>query len=136
MNLIYEEETYSIIGAAMTVHQELGHGFLETVYQEALEKEFKLRGITFKREMPITIYYKNEPLNKYFIVDFICYEKIIVELKALSALSTEHQAQILNYLTATRLKLGLLLNFGKPNLEHKRIINEKSALLRENPQTI
>ena len=135
MDLLYEEETYLIIGAAMTVHQELGRGFLEAVYQEALEKEFKLRDIPYKREIPMTIYYKNEPLNKCYVADFICYEKIIVELKALSTLTTEHQAQVLNYLAATRLKLGLLLNFGKPNLEHKRIINEKSALIRENPRT-
>ena len=127
MKLLYEEETYLIIGAAMTVHQELGHEFMEAVYQEELEKEFLFRNIPYKREMPVTIYCKNEPLNKYYIADFICYDKIIIELKALSALTTEHQAQILNYLTATRLKLGLLLNFGKPSLEHKRIINEKSA---------
>ena len=130
MNLLYEDETYLIIGAAMAVHQELGCGFLEAVYQEALEKEFMFKSIPYKREMPITIYYRNEPLNKRYIVDFICYDKIIVELKALSALTTEHQAQVLNYLTATRLKLGLLLNFGKPSLENKRIINEKSALIR------
>jgi len=122
MNLLYEEESFSIIGAAMDVHQELGHGFLETVYHEALEKEFILRKIPYLREKPIIIYYKNKPLNKYYIADFICYDKIIIELKALSALTNEHNAQLLNYLTATKLRLGLLLNFGKHSLEHKRII--------------
>ena len=122
MNLLYEDETYSIIGAAMTVHQELGYGFLETVYQEALEKEFKLRDISYKREMPLKIYYKNEPLDKCYIADFICFDKIIVELKALSAITPEHYGQVMNYLSATRLKLGLIINFGKKNLEHKRII--------------
>ena len=131
MNLLYEEETYLIIGAAMAVHRELGHGFLEAVYQEALENEFILRQIPYKREEPITIYYKGTPLNKYYTADFICYDKIIIELKALSAFKNEHQAQVLNYLTATGLNLGLLINFGKSSLDHKRIINEKSALIRE-----
>ena len=130
MSLLYEKESYSIIGAAMSVHQELGHGFLEAVYQEALEKEFLQREIPYKREMPIKIYYKNEPLNKFYIADFICYDKIIIELKALSALTAEHQGQIMNYLAATKLKLGLLLNFGKKSLEHKRIIRENPPNLR------
>jgi len=122
MELLHKEETYSIIGAAMMVHQELGYGFLETVYQEALEKEFQQRNIAYKREMPLQIFYKNKPLEKYFIADFICYDKIIVELKAVSAITSEHQGQVLNYLSATGLKLGLILNFGKKSLEHKRII--------------
>ena len=122
MSLLYEEETYNIIGAAMTVHQELGYGFLEAVYQEALEKEFSQRNIPYKREMPIRIYYKNEPLKKCYIADFICYDKIIVELKASSAITPEYQGQVINYLSATGLKLGLILNFGAKSLEHTRII--------------
>ena len=122
MNYLHEEETYSIIGAAMIVHQELGHGFLEAVYQEALEKEFRLRNIFFKREIPLRIYYRNEPLEKCYIADFICYNKIIVELKALSAISSEHLGQVMNYMAATRIKLGLIINFGKKSLEYKRII--------------
>jgi len=125
MHLLYEEESYSIIGAAIAVHQELGAGFLEAVYQEALEKEFQMRNIPYRREVPLTIYYKNEPLNKFYAVDFICYDKIIVELKALSAITREHQAQVMNYLKASRLSLGLIMNFGKQSLEHKRIIKEK-----------
>ena len=134
MKLLYEEETYLIIGAAMAVHQELGGGFLEAVYQEALEREFLFRNIVYKREIPITIYYKNEPLNKSYITDFMYFGEIIVELKALSALTTEHQAQVLNYLAASRLKLGLILNFGRSNLEYKRMIYEKSALNRTSPR--
>jgi GxxExxY protein len=122
MDYLYEEETYSLIGAAMTVHQELGHGFLEAVYQEALEKEFELRSIPYKREIPLMIYYKNEPLKKYYIADFICYDKIIVELKAISVITSENLGQMMNYLTATKLKLGLIFNFGKKSLDHKRII--------------
>ena len=125
MDLLYEEESYSIIGAAIAVHQELGNGFLEAVYQEALEKEFQIRNIPYKREVPLTIYYKNEPLNKFYAADFICYDRIIVELKALSAITNEHKAQVLNYLKASRLNLGIIMNFGKQSLEHKRIIKEK-----------
>jgi len=136
MELLYREETYAIIGAAMTVHQELGHGFLEAVYQEALENEFIIRKIPYKREKPITIYYKDKPLNKGYIVDFICYDKILLEIKALSSIINDHKAQVLNYLTATKLNLGLIFNFGSLSLEHLRIINEKSALIRENPRTI
>ena len=80
-----------------------------------------------KREVPLTIYYKNEPLNKYYSADFICCEKMIVELKALSAITPEHQAQVLNYLKASRLNLGLIINFGKQSLEHKRIIKETES---------
>lgn len=126
MGLLYEEETYSIIGAAIEVHKELGCGFLEAVYQEALEKEFLLQNIPYKREVPITIMYKNEPLKKSYVADFICYDKIVIELKALSALTTEHQAQVINYLTAAKMKLGLIINFGKQSLEHKRMVKEKS----------
>ncbi|MDR1469032.1 MAG: GxxExxY protein [Spirochaetaceae bacterium] len=132
MSLLYEYETYSIIGAAIEVHKELGAGFLESVYQEALEKEFILREIPFKREASINIFYKGEVLRKTYIADFICYDKIILELKALSALTNEHFAQILNYLIATQTKIGLLINFGKNSLEHKRIINENN--IRDNPR--
>jgi GxxExxY protein len=122
MAYLYQDETYKIIGAAMEVHKVLGCGFLEPVYQEALGKEFVLQGILFTREVGLPIYYKNQLLQKTYIVDFICFEKIIVELKALSSLSKENYAQVLNYLKATNYKLGLLINFGKQSLEYKRII--------------
>ena len=122
MNLLFGKETYQIIGAAIEVHQELGHGFLEAVYQEALEKEFVENNVSYKREVPLKIYYKNKPLNKCYIADFICYDKIIIEIKTVSTITSEHCAQLLNYLTVTKLKLGLIVNFGKQSLEHKRII--------------
>jgi GxxExxY protein len=124
MELLYKDEAYQIIGAAMDVHKELGQGFLEGVYQDALEKEFNLQKIPYKREVSIVISYKNEPLPKKYIADFICYDKIIVELKALSELNSDHQAQVLNYLKASKLKLGILINFGIKSLEYKRIIRE------------
>ena len=122
MGLLYEKETYLIIGAAMEVHQELGCGFLEAVYQEALEEEFQEKNIPYQREVPLKIYYKNKPLKKYYMADFICYNEIIIEIKAATAITKEHQAQLVNYLTATRLKLGLIINFGKQSLEYKRMI--------------
>ena len=123
MDLLHEKETYSVIGAAMDVHSELGYGFLEAVYQEALEYEFKARKIPYERELPLKIYYKGNSLKKYYIADFICDNKFIIEVKTVSSINSDHNAQLLNYLKATGLKLGLILNFGKHNLEHKRIIN-------------
>lgn len=124
--LIFKNESYNVIGACMAVHRELGCGFLEAVYQEALECEFKLRQIPYVREKPLNIFYKGEFLNKTYQADFICYESIIVELKALSELNSIHQSQLLNYLKATDLKLGLLVNFGQRSLESKRLVNNFS----------
>ncbi len=121
MNLIYEEETYKIIGAAMEVHSTLGNGFLEAVYQEALAIEFEKRGIPFKQETKLEITYKGQILSKYYQADFICCDKIIVETKALKELSGIDEAQLINYLKATGLKIGLLINFGAESLEHKRL---------------
>lgn len=118
-----DEKTYEIIGAAMEVHKELGCGFLETVYQEAFEKELSLKNIEYKREIELPIFYKNEKLKTYYRSDFICYNSIIVELKALKELSGTEEAQIINYLKATKMNYGLLLNFGKKSLEYKRFIN-------------
>jgi len=122
MDLIYKDEVYEIIGAAMEVHKELGCGFLEAVYQEALELEFQDRNIPYCREPKLEIYYKEQLLNKYYEADFICYDKIIVELKALSGLTSDNESQLLNYLKATIMKVGLLINFGKPSLEYKRMV--------------
>ena len=122
MELIYKEEVYRIIGAAMEVHKELGCGFLEAVYQEALELEFQFCKISYDREAKLNIYYKEILLNKYYEADFICFDKIIVELKALSGLTSEHESQLLNYLKATNFKVGLLINFGKQSLEYKRMV--------------
>jgi GxxExxY protein len=121
--LIYKNECYQIIGACMAVHTELGCGFLEAVYQEALEEEFKSRNIPYVREASLALNYKGKVLNKRYIADFVCYENIIVELKALSELSSAHKSQLINYLKVTKLKLGLLVNFGQNSLQSKRVIN-------------
>ena len=106
----------------MEVHSTLGCGFLEAVYQEAMEIELTKRNIPYEREKRLIVNYKGIQLKKEYIADFICYENIIVELKALSGLTGEHQAQILNYLTATKNKIGLLINFGTESLEYQRLI--------------
>jgi len=120
--LIYKDEAYNIIGSAMTVHRELGCGFFEAIYSEALEIEFKEQGIPFIREATLPISYKGQTLNKQYIADYICYNQIIVELKATTFLESAHEAQVLNYLKATGFKLGLLINFGEPSLKYKRIV--------------
>lgn len=121
--------TYGIIGAAIEVHKTLGPGFLEAVYQEALSIEFAMRKIPCQKEMDIPIYYKDLALSTSYRVDFLCYDSVIVELKALSQLSGKEESQIINYLRATGLETGLLLNFGASSLEYRRFIfkNKKSA---------
>jgi len=124
MELVFKEEVYKIIGVAMDVYNELGAGFLEAVYQEALTVEFELQQIPFKAQIELPIYYKDKPLKKLYIVDFIVWDKIIVEIKAQEILTKIDEAQLLNYLKASKIKLGLLINFGnKKKLEWKRIIN-------------
>ena len=117
-----KEECYLIIGCAMEVHKTLGHGFLEAVYQEALALEFTEKNLPFQKEKEIEIQYKGKTLNKKYCADFLCFDKIIVELKAISELTDNNYKQIFNYLKATGLKLGLILNFGAESLEYKRII--------------
>ena len=123
MALIYQNESYSINGAAIEVYNQLGHGFLEAVYQEALEKEFALRGIPYEREKELLIRYKGEVLKQTYKADFVCYGKVIVELKAVTDLNDSHRSQVFNYLRATGYRLGLLLNFGSVDgLERERLI--------------
>ena len=117
-----DERTYRIIGAAMEVHKELGCGFLEAVYQEALQREFVNERIPFQSQPSIQIKYKGQLLNKSYQPDFICYDDVIVEIKAISNLTGLEEAQIINYLKATGFKVGLLLNFGSKSLEHKRLV--------------
>lgn len=119
---IRDEETYAIIGAAMAVHKELGNGFLELVYQEALEMEFQMQGIIFEREGRMPVFYKGKQLNTYYQVDFVCFGSVIVELKALQQLSGIDEAQVLNYLKASGLHKALLINFGVKSLQHKRFV--------------
>jgi len=123
--LVYKEEAYKIMGACMTVHRELGCGFLEAVYAEALEMELHSQDIPFKREVPISIEYKGQPLKKSYLADFICYDKVIIELKAVNYLESVHESQVLNYLKATGHKLGILVNFGEQSLKYKRLVKEK-----------
>ena len=117
-----DDRTYKIIGAAIEVHKELGCGFLEAVYQEALAREFSAQAIPFKLQPIIQIAYKGKPLDKTYQPDFVCYGEIILEIKAISSLSGIDEAQLINYLKATGLKLGLLINFGSKSLEHKRFV--------------
>ncbi len=117
-----DERTYKIIGAAIEVHKELGCGFLEAVYQEALAREFRIQGIPNKAQPIVDIKYKGEVLDKKYQPDFVCYEEVIVEIKAISGLSGIEEAQLINYLKATGLKVGLLINFGAKSLEHKRFV--------------
>ena len=119
----YDEETYQIIGAAMEVHRRLGCGFLEAVYGDALAIEMKTREIPFEREKLINIRYKDQTLEHYYVADFVCYGKIIVELKSVSELNKTFDAQVLNYLNATGYESGLLINFGEISLKHHRIFN-------------
>ena len=122
-NFILEDETYAIIGAAMDVYYKLGDGFLEPVYQEALAYEFGLRGIPFEAQKKRPITYKDHHLKKGYFADFLCYEQIIVEIKAITALSPVDWSQIMNYLKASRLRVGLLFNFGSiGRMETKRIV--------------
>ena len=117
-----DKETYAIIGAAMTVHRELGCGFLEAVYQDALEKEFRHLNIPYAREVKLPVFYRGEQLNSYYQADFICFDSVIVELKALQCLSGKEESQVINYLKASQLHRALLLNFGTRSLQHKRLI--------------
>ena len=110
--LLYKDEVYAIVGAAIEVHRELGFGFLEDVYQEALEIELTWRGIPFRPQQELQIYYKGRQLRKKYRCDFYCYDKIIVEIKALERLTSQDEAQLLNYLKTTRCELGVLINFG------------------------
>ena len=122
-NLLYEKEVYEIIGAAIEVHKELGPGFLEAVYGEAMVVESNNRNIPFQTQVRLPIHYKGKKLVKEYIADYIGYEKIIVEFKCISQITRIEEAQILNYLKATGMKLGLLINFGsKSKLEWKRYI--------------
>lgn len=125
-DFIYPKESYAIIGAAMEVHSTLGPGFLESVYQEAMEIELAKRNIPFEAQQKIQIQYKGINLNQYYIADLVCFDKIIVELKATSSILPEHKAQIINYLHATGIKLGLLINFSEESLYFNRYPNYKS----------
>ena len=117
-----DAQTHALIGAAMAVHSELGHGFLEAVYQEALRVEFAARGIPFEREAALPVHYRGKLLPCSYRADFLCYGDVVVELKATSKLVASDHAQVINYLKASRQTRALLLNFGAPSLEYKRLV--------------
>ena len=110
--ILFKDECYEIQGAIFEVYREMGCGFLESVYQECLEKELSKRGVSFVAQQELQLTYKGEPLQQTYRPDLICYGQIIVELKAVKDIAPEHKAQVINYLKATGIKLGLLVNFG------------------------
>lgn len=122
--ILFKDECFRIQGAVFEVHGEMGAGFLEAVYQECLEREFALRGIPFSRQKALPLAYKGMPLEQTYRPDFICYDSIIVELKAIKDILPEHRAQVFNYLKASGLRLGLLINFGT----HPKAIIERIIL--------
>ncbi len=121
---LFKDESYKIIGACMQVHNNLGPGFLEAVYEEALEKEFRMLNLPYLKQAKLNIYYNNEKLDKTYRADFICFDKIIVEIKAVSIVPMAFYNQLRNYLKATNLELGILINFGESSLIYKRILNK------------
>ncbi|WP_462325466.1 GxxExxY protein [Desulfoplanes sp.] len=124
--LLYADESYGIVGACFDVYTDMGAGFLESVYQECLALEFSRRGIPFDQQKRLELSYRGTQLKQEYVADFVCYEKIIVEIKAVKDLASEHRAQVLNYLHATGYKLGLLVNFGHyPKAEVERIVRHQ-----------
>ena len=125
-NFIFKDESYAIIGACFEVYKEKGPGFLEPVYQECLSFELEYCSIPFAQQSRLKLEYKGQELQQGYQPDFFCYDRIILEIKAVKKLTDEHRAQVINYLKATGVKLGLLVNFGHyPQLEYERFINEK-----------
>ena len=122
-----DPRTFAVIGAAIEVHKQLGCGFLEAVYQEALAIEFSKRNIPFRREVRLPIHYKGQLLATAYCADFICFDAAVIELKALAHMSGTEEAQLISYLKATGYEVGLLLNFGGRSLQHRRLVLSKSA---------
>jgi GxxExxY protein len=121
-NLYYGRESYAIVGACMEVHNALGRGFHEAVYKDALEVEFRERGIPFRREVRYRVEYKGVELGHDYAADFVLFDQIILECKAMESIHPDHRKQLLNYLAASRLKLGILVNFGSVSLQHERVV--------------
>jgi len=124
-DIIFKEESYKIIGSCLAVFNKLGSGFLESVYQEALEIQFKQDKIPFEKEKKLRIQFDEVKLDKFFKADYICFDSIIVELKATPFIHKNDIAQVLNYLRATKMKLGILVNFGEKSLTYKRVLNSR-----------
>jgi len=133
-HIIYPEESYAIIGACFNVYNEKGCGFVEPVYQECLEIEMGFQGIPFDAHRELRLEYRGRTLKQRYIPDFICHDKIVVELKAVSQITDEHRAQVFNYRRATGMKLGLLVNFGRhPELQYERIVFSESPRRQPKP---
>ena len=127
-----KEETYRILGACFEVYNEMGRGFLEPVYQECLELELRLQEIPFESQVTLELEYKGHKLEKRYQPDLICFESVVVEIKATSSLSIDHEAQLLNYMNAGAFEVGLLVNFGHyPKLEYTRLVNQLNNYLRQ-----
>jgi len=124
--LVFRDEVYAVVGAAIEVHRELGAGFLEAVYQEAMERELSARGIAFESQRELVIQYKAQPLGKSYVCDLLCFDNVLVELKAMDRLTGREESQLINYLKAAGLPVGLLINFGSHGkLEWRRLINSQ-----------
>jgi len=134
--ILYKDESYRIVGACFEVYREKGCGFLEAVYQECMEIELRLQGIPYVPRKSLALEYKGCPLRSTYEPDFVCYDKIVLELKAATELADEHRAQALNYLKATGLKLGLLANFGHyPKAQIERIVAERGRYEHKEPNS-
>jgi GxxExxY protein len=121
-DILFKEESYKIIGACFEVHKILGHGFKVVVYKDALEFEFKRLGLPFEKEKPYSIFYKEQKLKHFFVADFVLYNTIILEIKAGNYIGDPYIKQTLNYLKASGLRLGIVINFGAPSVEYQRVI--------------
>ncbi|MFO7870992.1 MAG: GxxExxY protein [Kiritimatiellia bacterium] len=133
-DLVYKEETYEIMGACFNVYNEMRSGFLEAVYQECLEIEFDFQQIPFHSQPRLDLTFRQKPLKNKYAADFICFDKIVIEIKAVVNLIDDHRAQLMHYLRATKYQLGLLVNFGHyPDLEYERIVNTRGRLVRRKP---
>jgi GxxExxY protein len=128
VDLIYKNEVYAIVGAAMEVHRVLGHGFLEAFYQEAMCLELTECSIPCIPQVGLKVHYKSHILKKFYIADFVAFDKIIVEIKAIEQISSLEESQLLNYLNATNFEAGVLINFGADSLEWKRMVNTKKHI--------
>lgn len=119
-----DDQTFAVIGAAMAVHRELGPGFLESAYGDALEMEFDERKIPYEREKLVQIFYKGKPIKTHYQTDFVCFGDLIVEMKTVETIADVHRAQLIHYLKATKIKKGLLINFKNKSLQYERFAND------------
>lgn len=121
--LLFEEETFKVIGACINVHKKLGGGFMESAYHQALEKEFLKSNIPFEQQKKVSIYYDGELLNTFFIADFVCYDTVILEIKSVPNIQDQMKQQVVNYLKSSKIEVGMLINFGEKILKWKRFVN-------------